>query len=182
MVLENGKYYHFFNRSNNNEVIFKEERNYSFFLERYKIHMEQYISTIAYCLMPTHFHFLFKITNEDTASIKKNIAALLSGYTKSLNKAFDRHGSLFQTHSKAKEIDDETYLLTLISYIHQNPLRAGLVKITEEWKYSSYPELAGFRNDFLVDHNFYHRYFPSSKEFKKYSEELVTKIKYKYWV
>jgi len=182
MTLETGKYYHFYDRSNNNEVIFKEDRNYKFFLERYKEYTEQYVSTIAYCLMPTHFHFLIKVTTADIASLKTNIAVLLSSYTKSLNRSFERHGSLFQPHSKAKEIDDIGYLLTVVSYIHQNPLRAGLVKHLEEWNYSSYPTLAGLQNEPIVDQNFMRQHFPSSEAFKKYSEEIVPLIKYKYWI
>ena len=180
--LETGKYYHFYNRSNNNEIVFKEDRNYRFFLERYKEYTEQYLSTIAYCLMPTHFHFLIKITSTDIVALKKNIAALLSGYTKALNKSIERHGSLFQPHSKAKEIDDEAYLLTLISYIHQNPLRAGLVNHSEKWNYSSYPELIGMKQGTFVDQSFIRQYFPTVEGFKKYSEEIVSAVKYKYWV
>ena len=182
MVLETGKYYHFYDRSNNNEIIFKEDRNYLFFLEHYKQYMEQYVSTIAYCLMPTHFHFLIKVTTTNIAPLKINIAALLSGYTKTLNKSFDRHGSLFQPHSKAKEIDDLSYLLTVMSYIHQNPLRAGLAKHIGDWKYSSYPALAGLQQESFIDQNFIREHFPSTEAFKKYSEEIVPLIKYKYWI
>jgi putative transposase len=182
MLLETGKYYHFYDRSTNNEIIFKDDGNYRLFLEHYKQYTEQYLSTIAYCLMPTHFHFLIKVTDADISSLKKNLAALLSGYTKALNRSFNRHGSLFQPHSKAKEIDDEHYLPTVISYIHQNPLRAGLVKHIEDWNYSSYPDLIGLRQETLVDQTFIRQYFSSPQEFKKYSEEIVTIIKYKYWI
>ncbi|MFA5835037.1 MAG: transposase [Bacteroidota bacterium] len=182
MILEIGKYYHFYNRSENQEVVFKENENYQFFLEHYKQYTQQHLSTIAYCLMPTHFHFLVKVTSNDVATLKTHIAALLSSYTKSLNRSIERHGSLFQTHSKAKEIDDENYLPTLMSYIHQNPFRAGLVKHIEEWPYSSYRDYAGLRNDPLVDQSYFRQSFPTPESFKKYSEELVMIVKYKYWI
>lgn len=182
MFLEKDKYYHFYNRSNNKEIVFKEAKNYIFFLDRYQHYMEGYVSTIAFCLMPTHFHFLIKIANLDIAALKVNIAALLSSYTKAINRSFERHGSLFQTHSKAKEIDDESYLLTLLSYIHQNPLRAGLIKHIEDWPYSSYPTLTGKQNNSFVDQSFIQHYFPTVESFKKYSEELVPVVKYKYWI
>ena len=203
MEFESGKYYHFYNRSNNEELLFKSEKNYAYFLGKYRYYLGPLISTLAYCLMPTHFHSLIKVkemsdtskvcdispSNSDTSkmsdistSIKKNIGLLLSGYTKAINKKFKRHGSLFQPHSKAKEIDDEKYLLTLISYIHQNPVRSKLVRKAEEWKYSSYQDLIGLRNGSLPDREFIKKYFKTTGEFKKYSEEIVASVKKEYWV
>lgn len=61
MEFETGKYYHFYNRSNNEELLFKSEENYVYFLEKYRYYLGPLFSTLAYCLMPTHFHFLVKI-------------------------------------------------------------------------------------------------------------------------
>ena len=182
MLLQVGKYYHFYNRSNNNETVFKEERNYRFFTGRYRLLMSELVTTLAYCLMPTHFHFIIKVEAKDSALLKKRVASLLSGYTKSINKEYLRHGSLFQPRSKAKEVDDESYLITLFSYVHQNPIRSNLVKRLEDWKYSSYRELAGYDRSSFVDEAFLKKYFTSPNEFRKYSEEIVTEVKKKYWI
>jgi putative transposase len=196
MEFETGKYYHFYNRSNNEELLFKSEENYDYFLKKYSDYFGKLFSTLAYCLMPTHFHFLIKVKEmseipkmSDTfkvsyisTSIEKNIGILLSSYTKAINKRYKRHGSLFQLHSKAKEIEDEQYLLTLISYIHQNPVRSRLVTKAEEWKYSSYQDLIGSRNGELPDREFFRQYFKTNEERKKYSEEIVSKVKKEYWV
>ena len=203
MEIEPGKYYHFYNRSNNEELLSKSEENYEYFLKTYGAYFGKLFSTLAYCLMPTHFHFLIKIKemsdtfkvsdisppNSDTLEvsdisiiIKKNIALFLSGYTKAINKRYKRHGSLFQPHSKAKEIGDEKYLLTLISYIHQNPVRSQLVAKAEEWKFSSYQDLIGIRNGTLPDREFVKQYFKTNREFKKYSEEIVSIVRKEYWV
>lgn len=183
MEFETGKYYHFYDRSNNEELLFKSEENYEYFLKKYGDYFEKLFSTLAYCLMPTHFHFLIKVKEmSDTSKvsdipIKKNIGLLLSGYTKAINKRYKRHGSLFQPHSKAKEIGDERYLLTLISYIHQNPVRSGLVTKPEDWKYSSYQDLIGIRNGNLADREFIKQYFKTTGEFKTYSEETVSSVR-----
>ena len=182
MILETGKYYHLYNRSNNDELVFKDERNYYFFLERYRLLVGEFVSTLAYCLMPTHFHFVVKITTDDCVSLKKSIATLLSCYIKAINREYTRHGSLFQPRSKAKEVDDEKYLLTLITYVHQNPVRAKLVKGLSDWKYSSYAELVGIRDGTLADKNFVQRYFSTLEGFRKYSEELIIDVRRKYWV
>ncbi|MBP9211949.1 MAG: transposase [Bacteroidetes bacterium] len=145
MILESGKYYHLYNRSNNREIVFKEEENHEYFLAKYQKLISPYAGTIAYCLMPTHFHFCIKVTTDDMDRLRDNIGILLSSYTKGINKRFDRHGSLFQKHTKAIWIEDESYLITVCRYIHLNPLRAKLVMSPVDWQFSSYGDYAGIR-------------------------------------
>ncbi len=59
------KYYHIYNHANGFENIFNEERNYRFFLEKYQFYISPIADTLAYCLMPNHFHFLIKIKSEE---------------------------------------------------------------------------------------------------------------------
>ena len=59
--LEYGKYYHIYNRGNNRENIFFEDRNYHYFLKLYAKHVEPVADTYAYCLLYNHFHFLVRI-------------------------------------------------------------------------------------------------------------------------
>ncbi len=54
--LEPGKYYHIYNRGNNRENIFKEDRNYAYFLKLYVFHVGPIADTYAYCLLRNHFH------------------------------------------------------------------------------------------------------------------------------
>ena len=123
----------------------------------------------------------FKVS-DISLSISKQIRLFLSSYTKAINKRDKRHGSLFQPHSKAKEIHEEKHLLTLVSYIHQNPIRSTLVANAEEWRFSSYQDLIGLRNGSLPNREFFEQYFKSKEEFKKYSEEIISIVKKEYWV
>jgi len=199
MTIYPDNYYHLYNRSNNNEIVFKTDDNYWYFLQKYKKYLESEFDTIAYCLMPTHFHSLIfvrpvnfennlnKLSEIDFVEnymlqTKKKIGRLLSSYTKAINKRFNRHGSLFQEHTKAIHVDDESYLLSLISYIHQNPVRAGLVKNLPDWEYSSYREYTGLRGEKYIKKELIHNYFSTMDEFKKHSEELLDNIREKYWV
>ncbi|HNV95189.1 MAG TPA: hypothetical protein PKG63_01845 [Bacteroidales bacterium] len=59
------KYYHIYNHANGFENIFNEERNYYFFLEKYQFYISPIADTLAYCLMPNHFHLLIKIKSEE---------------------------------------------------------------------------------------------------------------------
>ena len=58
------QYYHIFNRGNNRENIFIEERNYHYFLELYAHHIAPVAETYAYCLLRNHFHLLVRIKSE----------------------------------------------------------------------------------------------------------------------
>lgn len=119
--------------------------------------------------MPTHFHFLIYVNSVETDLIKKNIGILLSSYTKAINKAFSRTGSLFQNHTKTKLITDERYLFRLINYIHQNPLRTGLVKNIVDWEFSSYRDYIGKRKGTLIDKTLMQKEFNSIDEFILFS-------------
>lgn len=59
--LQSGYVYHICNQGNNREDIFKEPRNYSYFLEKYKKTIHPIVDTFAYCLLPNHFHLLVRI-------------------------------------------------------------------------------------------------------------------------
>ncbi len=156
--MEEEKFYHIFNRGNNRENIFKEEENYYYFLKQYKKYLLNSVDTYAYCLMPNHFHLLVRIkkfetskaTNQTTKVLKtfessprltpveKAFRDFFISYAKSINKKYQRTGSLFQYKFKRKEINDEMYLKNLILYIHQNPVAADFCEQPHEWKFSSY--------------------------------------------
>ena len=61
--LQSGLTYHLLNQGNNGETIFKEERNYEYFLKKYREYISPIAQTFAYCLLPNHFHFLLKFKN-----------------------------------------------------------------------------------------------------------------------
>lgn len=64
-MLEFDRHYHIFNHANGFDVLFKEEKNYHFFLEKYQKHINPIAETIAWCLMPNHFHVLVRIRSKE---------------------------------------------------------------------------------------------------------------------
>ncbi len=174
MELYRGHFYHLYNRSNNNELVFKSHENYLFFLKKYRFYFESLFTTLAYCLMPTHFHFMILVESSDMKQMQTNIGILLSSYTKSINKYYQRHGSLFQNHTKTVLVQDEGQLLLTTAYIHRNPVRAKFVKKPEEWPYSSYPEYIGKRIGTLPDTGLILAKFSSLNEFISFSQRDFT--------
>jgi len=146
-------YYHLFNRTNNKESLFRSEENYIYFLKKYRFYLDDYIDTIGYCLMPTHFHFLIKVKSnrpeEDLNIINKKVGTVLNSYAQAYNKMWDRKGNLFNQKTKAKLVNSDKYIITLLTYIHQNPIRSNLVEKAEEWKFSSYKDYIDVRKGTL---------------------------------
>ena len=136
MKVYSDTYYHIYNRGNNKDLIFFEDKNYRYFLTQFKKYVAPFCDVFAYCLMPNHFHFFLKVNDEQL--FEKGIKNFFISYSKAINIKYNRVGSLFQGRYKASEITSESYFTRIITYIHQNPLVAGLVKKMEEYKYSSY--------------------------------------------
>jgi REP element-mobilizing transposase RayT len=150
--LEPGKYYHVYNRGNNRENIFTEDRNYAYFLKLYAFHVGPVVDTFAYCLLRNHFHLAIRVkTTKDLTGLpnlsglpptpSRAFANFFNAYAKAFNKANQRTGALFQRPFGRIEVTTEAYLYRLVTYIHQNPRRHGFVADFREWPYSSYHAL-----------------------------------------
>lgn len=182
MLFEKEKYYHLYNRTNNNELLFRDDDNYTFFLQKYHTHLSPFVATIAYCLMPTHFHFLIRCETDGPYVLSKNIAILLRSYTRAINKRYNRHGNLFQQNTKCKEITDESYLLTLVHYIHQNPIRARISMKLDDWRFSSYKDIVETSREWYGGKDFVLQYFQSVDDFVFSSKNIIDTVKREFWV
>ncbi len=142
--------YHIIMRGINRQVIFEEENDYSQFLktlQRYKAKCGYEI--YAYCLMGNHIHLLLKTGTEPLEQIMRRIGG---SYVYWYNNKYQRVGNLFQDRFKSEPVEDERYLQTVQRYIHQNPVKAGLVKQIQDYMWSSYHEYLKAAN--LVDVKF----------------------------
>jgi putative transposase len=173
MHFESGEFYHVYNRGNNQQPIFFNERNYLFFLKKIRKQLLPFSDIIAYCLMPNHFHFILrandnglKVRNtfggKPMQEIAYRIGILLSSYSQAINKQNKTTGSLFQQKTKAKILSETdsgsrlSYFEQCFHYIHQNPKVAGIVNNLSDWPYSSYPDYAGLRNGTLSNNKIFY--------------------------
>jgi putative transposase len=99
---------------------------------------ENRVQIIAYCFMPTHFHFILKQLEDD--GISKFLNNTLNSYTRYFNTKYKRKGPLWQGRSKKILVDSDEQLLHLTRYIHLNPTTSYLVDKPEDWRHSSYNE------------------------------------------
>ncbi len=145
--LEYGKFYHIFNRGNNHENIFPQQRNYTYFMELWWKHTFQIADTYAFGLMRNHFHVSTRIKDkEELAGLElkdpsQYFANFFNAYSRGLNNATGRSGALFERPFERIWVTDESYLLRLIVYIHQNPQKHKFVDDFRDWPYTSYHEL-----------------------------------------
>ena len=85
--------------------------------------------------MPNHVHLLLET---GTTPLAKFMQGLQQSYTQYFNRGYRKVGHLFQGRYKAIICDKDKYLLSLIRYIHLNPVRAGLSKRPERYAYSGH--------------------------------------------
>lgn len=138
--LESGNFYHIYNRGNNGQALFLEEKNYYYFLNLIKKYLVPSAEIYAYCLLKNHFHILLKI-KEDCQFPSKCFSNLFNAYTKAMNKKYDRTGSLLEKPFKRIRLKDENYLRTLVLYIHLNPEHHQISDDFSTYKFSSYQSI-----------------------------------------
>lgn len=92
------------------------------------------IDVWAYCLMPNHVHFIVVPSDADSLAIL--FRAAHRRYTRRINIRYDWRGHLWQERFHSF-VMDERHLIAGVRYVELNPVRAGLCKSPEEWRWSS---------------------------------------------
>jgi putative transposase len=127
--------YHIMLRGTNRQYIFHDEEDNVRFLETLdRCRKKSKINVYGWCLMSNHVHLLIGEGAEDISTTIKRIGVSYAWY---YNRKYKTIGHLFQDRYKSEKVDSDEYLMTVIRYIHQNPVKAGIVGRAVEWKWSS---------------------------------------------
>lgn len=130
--------YHIVLRGNNKQQIFLEEEDYKRLLDIVSDYSKSCdYSILAYCLMGNHIHLLLKTGETELAKIMKRIVVKFVYY---YNTKYDRVWHLFQDRFKSEPVENDEYLLEVVRYIHQNPIKANICYDVGEYEYSSYKQ------------------------------------------
>ena len=155
--------YHVYNQGNNRQKLFFSPENYLHFLRYYRKFVAPNTDTLAFCLMPNHFHFLLstnrlsivpkKVGSLELSNLSNGFRMLLSSYTQSINRQQNTTGSLFRQNTKSKLLDNGSlnYSYTAFHYIHLNPVVGNMVTNLEDWDFSSYKDYIGKRGGSLCN-------------------------------
>ena len=143
----NSGMYHVMLRGNNKQVIFESEKDYLKFqqLLYQKCHPQDSDHSplppccvlFAYCLMPNHVHLLIQEKKETVSDVIKSVALSFAQY---YNIKYGHSGHLFQSRFRSEPVDDWDYFVTLLRYIHQNPVAGGLAACVKDYRWSSWAE------------------------------------------
>lgn len=204
-ILATGEIYHVFNRSAYEIPIFESEQDVAYFakamvyylqpappirLSLYLRNKENYqpseseflVKIIAYCLMPTHFHFMLR--QEKDNGIRKYFQRLCNSYSHYFNLKHQQRNPLYKGPFRAKRVKTNEQLLHLSRYIHLNPVSDFLVENPKNYPSSSYSYYLNgnpptWLDPFLVISQFsdikdYERFVLARKDYQR----QLTKIKH----
>ncbi|OPZ75613.1 MAG: Transposase IS200 like protein [Firmicutes bacterium ADurb.Bin456] len=133
-VEEEGLVHHVIQRGNNQEFIFAEDTDKEYLTGLFRLLPAAGYNIYGYVIMGNHYHLLLGSSVEPLPSAmhKTNLR-----YSKYFNRKYGHTGHVFQGRYKAFPVRDDSYLLAVLRYIHQNPVRAGVCQGVCEYKWSS---------------------------------------------
>ena len=191
--------YHVYNRGNNKQSIFKDERDYAVFMgflkyallsdsehsrietaqtdlltesQRFSMRREGFadeLELVSFCLMPNHFHLLFYQYSQD--AISRLMRSIATGYSMYFNKRHNMTGRLFGGVYKAAHISDDSYWQHISRYIHLNPLDIGKNYI--DYPYSSYRYFSNAAEAEWVKPELILNGFSNPKEYGKFVADYI---------
>jgi len=139
--------YHIMLRGINRQQIFEDDEDYNRFLETLAKYREECgYSVYGYCLMPNHVHLVLRAGRQPLETIMRRIGA---SFVYWYNAKYARTGHLFQDRYKSEPVESDDYLMTVIRYVHWNPVKAGLCDAPKAYPYSSYARY--FEQQGLID-------------------------------
>jgi putative transposase len=135
--------YHVMARGNRKESIFYSDADRKAFLDQMNETFSKYsIVCYAYCLLNNHYHLFIKTRSPNLSSA---MHFMNSSYANWLKSKYRLVGVVFQGRYKSVLVEESRYALILSTYIHLNPIRAGLVSCLHQYPWSSYLDYIGVR-------------------------------------
>ena len=160
--------YHILFRGVNQQNIFEEDADFNKLKETIAtVKQDLGFEVYAYCFMSNHVHIVLK--EKSFGDISLIMKRILTKYARWYNIKYGRSGALIANRYKSVPVEIDEYFLHLIRYVHQNPVKAGIVDKVENYPYSSYVEYVN-KSD-LTDTDFLLQMI-SVEEFVDYHQEI----------
>lgn len=141
--------YHLIQRGNNRAYIFSEPTDKDQLLIFLEQAQEKYDFIVyAYVIMDNHYHLMVQRKDNSLATIMQWVNRSYSLY---YNKKYHRSGSIYQGRYAKFLMEEDTYLLSLLKYIHRNPLRAQMIQVVSDYPYSSDHLYRSYKQDTFVN-------------------------------
>jgi len=144
-----GAFYHVITRGNQRRKVFRDDNDFQKYISLLAYYKEGYkYSLYAYALMNNHVHLLIETHRIPLSKIFQGIN---QSYTMYFNRKYKTVGHLFQGRYKAILCDRNAYLISLVKYIHLNPVRAKIAKAAGEYRWSSQGSYEKQKDNEIVD-------------------------------
>ena len=131
-------FYHVFHRGICQFDIFEDDTDREFYLERLvKYCRELEVEVHAWCLMDNHTHLLIKA---DLEALSAMMRMLGSAYAKFFNWRHLRTGPLFEGRFTSVPVETDRQYVTVMRYIHRNPIHHDQAALCGSYRWSSYGE------------------------------------------
>ena len=146
--------------------------------------ISQVAGIYAYGLLKHHFHLPVRIKPADKLHGQNPVLRFsdwFNAYAKAYNTLYGRHGSLFQRPFRRIPVTTDSYLVTLVRYLHRNPQRHGFVSDFREWEYSSYHRPASAKPTFLKRDDV-PAWFDSRQGFEAIHAQPAEDAKFQEWI
>lgn len=168
-----GNFYHVFNRASGNQLLFKDEKNYEYFLSKFDVYLGNYVILHAWCLIPNHFHLLIEIKeahllpeHEDIHdNITKRFKNFFLCYSLSYKIMFDQKANVFSQKYKHIQLYTDSNIRYVTLYIHRNPKHHNIAD-WQDYEWSSYPTIVNL-NAKNKESSFLIQLFDNLEEFKQ---------------
>lgn len=127
--------YHVMLRGVNRDPIFLDDEDRTYFLRVLgTVRDASGCRVLAYCLMDNHVHLVLRTGAEPLGAVVKRLGVR---YVARFNRRYDRVGHLFQDRFKSVPVETDPHLVSLLRYVWNNPVKAGLVVGPDEYRWSS---------------------------------------------
>jgi putative transposase len=128
-----GALHHVMVRGIERGLLFRDGRDYAEMVARLaQVVHRTGLTVLAWALLPNHLHLLVRTPAAPRGRLYRPVLPtamrqLLTGYAGAFNRRHNRVGHLVQNRYRSTLVEEESYLVELVRYIHLNPLRAGVV-------------------------------------------------------
>ncbi len=141
-------YHHIYAWGNDRHPVFKDLKHYRKYISLLNVHTNKHdIGIVAYALMQWHVHLFI---HDRQNKISEFMMDLHGEYAKYFNRVTNRVGHVFGERFNNKVIQCNLYGKWLTRYIHRQAQDAGLVRVAEDYPWSSYRTYLGFERNALV--------------------------------
>jgi len=148
-VVRPGHAHHVIARGNYRQNVleqFEDFQQYCYWVKEYQHKYE--LEVVSYCLMNNHVHFILVPKNEE--GLSRFFNALHMRYSQYKNGKINKKGHLWQGRYFSSIVQEREYLLRVVRYVEQNPVRAQMVDKTWDYAWSSARTHVGIDKDPII--------------------------------